>query len=239
MEIKYPSLTGLTSFGSEIDAVSLCEDESTCLVQLRSSSKHFVPLPVQVLQLPDGETVHRPTERGNPSKLPESSSPAIQNSICVSNPWEIQLQRGESLTGGIPKYRGRSLASVRLDGEVRLDLESATSEHPDHGKTEQSVQITALPRQITHHMAYAHAQGAIALHMPTCKTDTVQVVLHKRAELSYPVSSTTSHQANRLTLPLIVERDTAAIRARNAKASRSRLLTWGLGGDPPEQGTVG
>ena len=197
MTTNYPPLIGLTYFESEIEAVSLCEGESAALVQLRSSGKRFVRLPAQALELED---FIPGTSKENKSSH-QSGGTAI-NSICTINISKLSLRPGEALASDMPKYSGHTLASVRIGDGVQLDLGSGNGESSG---SESSVQITALPSWI------GAGSAPAVLHMPTQDDSTVRVVLHKGAELSYPVSSTQQGL-----LPLVVERSTAAIQARNA-----------------------
>lgn len=194
MTTTYPSLIGLTYFDSGIDAVSLCEGESTALVQLRKSGKEFIRLPAQALELRD--LISRTSE-----EILQPGGTNLQ-SVCATNIPKVSLQPGEALASDMAKYSGHNLASVRIANGVQLDLQSEDGESTGN---ESSVQITALPKSL------GTDNAPIALHMPTRSKSTIQIVLHKGAEVSYPVSN-----AQQCLLPVVVERSTAAIQARNA-----------------------
>lgn len=195
---SYPPLIGLTYFKSEIEAVSLCEGESTALVQLKNSEKEFIRLPAQALKLRDLLC--------GTSEKPHHSGATALNSICATDIPKISLRPGEALASDMPKYSGHNLASVRIGDGVQLDLRS---ENGESFGNKSSVQITALPKWI------GIGSASTALHMPTQGNGMVQVVLHKTTELSYPVSS-----AEQCSLPVVVERSAAAIQARNAITQR-------------------
>ena len=142
---------------------------------------------------------------GTSEKTHHSGGTAF-NSVCTINIPKISLQPGEALASDMPKYSGHNLASVRIADGVQLDLQSEKGESSGN---ESSVQLTALPIRI------GTGKVPTALHMPTQGNGMVQIVLHKGAELSYPVSS-----AQQCSLPVVVERSTAAIQARNAITSR-------------------
>ena len=198
MTTSYPSLIGLTYFNSGIEAVSLCEGESTALVQLKNSGKEFIRLPAQALELRDLIS--------GTSEKPYHSGATALSSICATNIPKISLKPGEALASNMPKYSGHNLASVRIADGVQLDLRS---ENGESFGNEGSVQITALPKWI------GIGSASTALHMPREGNGMVQIVLHKGAELSYQVSS-----AQQCFLPVVVERSTAAIQARNATTQR-------------------
>ena len=201
MRTNYPSMIGLTYFDSEIEAVSLCEGESAALVELRSSSKSFVPLPAQALELPD--IISRGFKNGTESQ--QSSVTALDN-IFAMDITKLSLRPGETFTSGMPRYSGHTSASVRLVNGVQLDLQS---EDCEGSSNQSSVQITALPNSI------GTGNVPTALHMPTQDNSRLRIVLHKGAELSYPFPITQQGL-----LPLVVERSTAAIQARHTNTPR-------------------
>ena len=198
MTTSYPSLVGLTYFESGIEAVSLCEGESTALVQLKNSGKEFIRLPAQALELQD-------LVSGATEEIHHSGGAAL-NSLWATNIPQITLRPGEALASDMARYSGHNLASVRIAHGVQLDLQSKNDESSGN---ETSVQLSALPKWLDTDSAPA------ALHMPTQSNGTVQIVLHKGPELSYPVSST-----QQCLLPVVVERSTAAIQARNMTTQR-------------------
>ena len=198
MTTSYPSLIGLTYFQSGIEAVSLCEGESTALVQLKNSGKEFIRLPAQALELRD-------LISGTTEKIHHSGGTAL-NSVCATNIPQISLRPGEALASDMARYSGHDLASVRIADGVQLDLQS---EDDERSGNESSVQLSALPKWLDTDNA------PTALHMPIQSNGMVQIVLHKGAELSYPVSS-----AQQCLLPVVVERSTAAIQVRNAITQR-------------------